>query len=367
LDINLIEKKMDQTIVHTSNIKGLLIPFSVLLLLIIGTYGLNTSSLTSNKMQNFSTLFLSIILEALPFILIGSCISSLIQIFVSEETIEKCIPNNKFIAIIAASLMGFIFPVCECAIVPIVRRLIKKGVPVYVGITFMLSVPIVNPIVLLSTYYAFQDTPYMVLLRGGIGLIAACVIGYLVNLTVKKTDNPLIAFTSTQTHEEHNHHEYQHKHEHSDCGCSHNHRSLKNASLKDYAFEIIDHTAAEFYDVGKLLIFGALLSATFKVFVSRATIGSIGGNSILSIIIMLGLAFVLSLCSEADAFIARTFMGQFTTGSVLGFLILGPMIDIKNLIMLLGTFKRGFVIRLVLYIFGICSTAALLINIIWYA
>lgn len=364
LNLNSTPVKINTITKKQSLFKPLVVFASFLLLIIVIAYMLNSLSLTTNKLQNFITQFLSIILEALPFILIGSFISSLIQIFISEETIEKCIPKNTFIAILTASLMGLIFPVCECVIIPIVRRLIKKGVPVYVGITFMLSVPIVNPIVLLSTYYAFQDAPHMVLLRGGVGLIAACIIGYLISLSIDPNESPLIAFKNTHEHNSCSCSHHNHKHEHSTSSCTHNHCPVENRRYRDYALEVIDHTAAEFYDVGKMLIFGALLSASFKVFISRSVIASIGGNSVLSILIMVLLAFTLSLCSEADAFIARTFMEQFTEGSVLGFLILGPMIDIKNLMMLLGTFKKSFVIRLTLYIFSICSMAALLVNVI---
>ena len=141
--------------------------------------------------NDFSTIFLSIIFEGIPFILIGALASSIIQIFVSEEAIAKIIPKNKFIGVLIASLVGLVFPVCECAIVPITRRLIKKGVPLSIAVTFMLSVPIMNPVVLLSTHYAFMGMSYMVIARAMFGMIGAITIGVLIGVLHK--DSPFKA------------------------------------------------------------------------------------------------------------------------------------------------------------------------------
>ncbi|WP_341465710.1 permease [Clostridium pasteurianum] len=160
----------------------ILLPIGMLLLLIMASLKNQFSLIIQNTIvQSFTTIFLSIILEAIPFIIIGVFISSLIQIFVSEETISKILPKNKFVGIFLAGIIGIVFPVCECAIVPIVRRLLKKGMPLYIGITFMLSVPIINPVVLVSTYYAFLGNPYMVLLRAGIGCTSAMLIGFIIS------------------------------------------------------------------------------------------------------------------------------------------------------------------------------------------
>jgi uncharacterized membrane protein YraQ (UPF0718 family) len=110
---------------------------------------------------NVNTIFLSIILEAIPFILLGVFVSAIIQSFVSENVIRRVLPRNAYLALIPAALLGIIFPICECAIVPVVRRLIKKGMPSHVGVVFMLSAPILNPVVYASTYFAFKSTPYI--------------------------------------------------------------------------------------------------------------------------------------------------------------------------------------------------------------
>ncbi len=296
--------------------------------------------------QNFSTIFISIVLEAMPFIMLGAFISALIQVFVSEKFIEKIIPKNKILGFLGAALMGIIFPVCECAIVPITRRLMKKGVPVGVAITFMLAVPIVNPIVLMSTYYAFYNMSSMVLIRGGFGLLVAIIIGVLMDFSEKENSLPI----------KQNSYELDYK---CYCGCnegsgfSSNHSKLRS---------MLEHTSKELLNISKYLIFGAVISAIFQVAVSKQFTAVIGKHQYYSILAMMALAFILSICSEADAFIARSFLGQFTTGSVAIFLILGPMLDIKNTLMLSGNFKLRLVIKLIVYITVITFCIGYLIN-----
>ncbi|MGH4118402.1 permease [Clostridium sp.] len=358
----------------------------IIIILLLGMYFINNTyiiKLDSRVVNDFATIFLSIILEGIPFILIGALASSIIQIFVSEETITRIIPKNKFLGVFIASLVGLVFPVCECAIVPITRRLIKKGVPLSIAVTFMLSVPIMNPVVLLSTHYAFMGMSYMVIARAMFGMIGAITIGVLIGLLhkdspfkvkkVKRSKNNIIVA-------EHNsgHHIVQNpknikiiknKHSHLEenqagcsCGHDHNHSNAGNRFIRNIQ-DIISHTSAEFYDIGRFFIMGVFLSTCMQVFIPKEFILSIGGGVLSSIIVMMVLAFVLSVCSETDAFIARSFLGQFTTGSILGFLILGPMIDIKNTIMLCGSFKINFVAKLIFLIIAICFILAVIANI----
>lgn len=298
--------------------------------------------------QNFSTIFISIVLEAMPFIMLGSFISALMQEFISEQFIKRIIPKNKFLGFLGAGLIGIVFPVCECAIVPITKRLMKKGVPVGIAVTFMLAVPIVNPIVLLSTYYAFYDRPSIVLIRGGFGLLVAIVIGVLIAISEKGNPSQI----KQDTYE-------------SDstcyCGCEYDKSSAyKHSKLKN----VLGHTSSELLVISKYLIFGAVISSIYQVSVSNKFTSQIGNHPYYSILAMMALAFILSICSEADAFIARSFLGQFTVGSVSAFLILGPMIDIKNTLMLSGNFKMKFVIKLILYITVISFSVGCIINLL---
>lgn len=315
---------------------------ATLVFIILNLLGIRVIKIQQDYFNSFSAVFISIILEAIPFILLGSFISAIIQVFVSESTIQKLIPKNKFIAIITASLLGFLIPICECGIIPVVRRLIKKGVPSYVAITFMLACPIVNPVVILSTYNAFYDMKGMVVLRVGFGLIISILIGVLI--WYLEGDNRVVLDSNNHCH--HNHH----------CGCGHSHHH----SSKIY--EILDHTSHEFLDIGKFLIFGALISAIMQTTSVRTSMLGYSTDSFLSVLTMGIFAYVISLCSEADAFIARTFVSQFTTGSLVTFLILGPMIDIKNTLVLFSSFKKRFAIELILLIFLICLLVGTFIN-----
>lgn len=298
-------------------------------------------------LNTFTVMLLSILFEAMPFVLIGAFISSLIQRFVSEAFIAKIIPQNRFLGLLAASLMGVIFPVCECAIVPIMRRLTKKGVPLHISLTFMLAVPIANPVVLLSTFYAFSGQLEIVFLRGFFGILGAITIGHFAGRMAggtsplkdleNRSDNKAVTQLSLQM-------------------------PSTFQKIKSHTTQIVGHTASEFYDVGKFLIMGATLSAGMQTFVPREAILTLGGGGIASIIVMMTMAFILSLCSEADAFIARTFLGQFTTGSIVGFLIYGPMIDIKNTMMLSGVMRGKFLIKFIALITGVCFVLALLVN-----
>lgn len=313
-----------------------------LIFIILNLLGIRLIKIQQEYFNSFSAVFISIILEAIPFILLGSFISAIIQVFVSESTIQKLIPKNKFIAIFTASLLGFFIPICECGIIPVVRRLIKKGVPSYVAITFMLACPIVNPVVILSTYNAFYDMRGMVLLRIGFGLIVSVLIGILI--WYLEGDNRVILDLNHHNHNDHH------------CGCGHcHHHSSK-------IYDILDHTSHEFLDIGKFLIFGALISAIMQISSVRTSMIGYSTDSFLSVLAMGIFAYVISLCSEADAFIARTFVSQFTAGSLVTFLILGPMIDIKNTLVLFSSFKKRFAIELILLIFLICLLVGTFIN-----
>lgn len=339
------------------NIKKIIIFLFTLGLLFWLSYTIATGEIETaleTKVKGFTLILWSILLEALPFVLLGTIISSLIQVYVSEDTILKILPKNNFIRLIFASCLGLIFPVCECAIIPITRGLIKKGMPVGPAIAFMIATPIVNPVVLLSTYNAFPNMPEMVVYRGVLGFVGAIIIGFLVERGTKnvlKKDSNNISCSCGHDH---------HHHDESSCRSHHHDISKRNglATIK----EVIAHTNIELKSVGAYLIFGAIIATAMQLFISKDLLFSVGGNRGLSVIVMMSLAFVLSLCSEADAFIASTFMLHFSSASVLAFLITGPMIDIKNTMMLFGAFKKRFVIKLIGIILLVCFSLAIIVS-----
>ena len=281
--------------------------------------------------KSFCVLFIGIFIEAVPFILIGALVAGIITTFLTEELIKKVLPSNKLGGAIVASLLGLFFPLCECATVPVTRGLVKKGVPVNVATTFMLAAPIVNPVVMLSTYQAFGGSSKVLILRVGAGVILAIIIGFLLEIlnnghSVLK--DKVLNFTC-------------------ECGCE---ELKKEKSLK----VLIEHIGEELYSIGKYLIIGSILASLFQVVIPGDIINRLAVNKLLAVVVMMSLAYLLSLCSEADAFVARSFLIQFSLGPVIAFLILGPMLDLKNNLMLFSGFKKRYVFTLMFLVFTFC-------------
>ena len=295
-----------------------------------------------SKFESWMWSYLGIIVEALPFLLIGAVLSALIQIYVSDELIKKIIPKNSIIAYFIAAISGILFPVCECAIVPITRSLIKKGLPIGVGITFMLAVPIVNPVVIMSTYYAFPNDINIVIYRTIGGVIGALIVGIIVGFIYDKKKNIEVLKSEEVTL-------------YCDCCTFSNNYYI---SLKGKIKNLILNASNEFLNISVYFIFGALLSSIFVVFLQDSLINNMTSGKIVGIGIMMLLGFLLSLCSEADAFVAKGFMDNFGVAGVIAFLILGPMMDLKNLILSFGFFKKRFVLQsfliICIVVIGIC-------------
>ncbi|MDQ0231128.1 permease [Metabacillus malikii] len=269
-----------------------------------------------------NTMFLSILLEAIPFILLGVFVSALIQTFVSEDFIKRVLPKNAVFALLPAALLGAVFPICECAIVPIVRRLIKKGMPLHLGVVFLVGAPILNPVVFASTYYAFGSNLEIVYTRMGLAFVLSIVVGFIIYLIFKNKGQLKVSketFAGEIVVKEEG--------------------SRKQSKFKATLF----HASDEFFEMGKFLIFGAFIASLFQTFLDRSFLTEIGMSEWLSPAIMMGFGYILSLCSEADAFVAASFGGTFSTGSLVAFLVYGPMLDLKNTIMLFAFFRAKFV------------------------
>jgi len=305
------------------------------------------------------TIFQSVLLEALPFVLIGVLVSALIEVFISQDLIHRFLPKNRLISLVAACLLGLLFPLCECGIVPVVRRLIKKGVPLSAGIAFMLATPIINPVVITSTAMAFAHRPQMVAQRLLGGFLVALTVGLVLELVYRgrKVDRVLLPPDKSHGHDHgHDHHDHDHAHDHghteeherghSHAGHEHAHH-CRRAALFPKLATTLSHATDEFFTTGRYLIIGAFLAAALQSLLSHQVLDALGQSQVGSRFSMMGLAYGLSLCSEADAFVASTFTHSFLPGAVLAFLLFGPMIDIKNTLMLLGNFSARFVILLV--------------------
>jgi uncharacterized membrane protein YraQ (UPF0718 family) len=298
--------------------------------------------------KNISIIFTSIFFESLPFLLLGSLISSIIETYVSNETMAKIIPKNKILGSIVGIFLGFFLPACDCAVIPVSKRLLKKKVPVNVAISFMLASPIINPVVLLSTYNAFYKTnPKIFWYRLLLGIIIALLIGTIMGIIFGGKD----VINNNIDDEECEH-----------CHCHHHekHHSFKN----DY-LSICKHTAYDLFEVVKYLMFGALIASLVQVLLPRNILMLFNNNQILSILVLMLFAYLISLCSTSDSFVGKSLLSTFSTTSIMAYLLLGPMIDIKNTVVLFGNYKKSFVITLITLIFVVIFiTSVLVVNIL---
>ncbi|MBL8147758.1 MAG: permease [Anaerolineae bacterium] len=287
----------------------------------------------------FSTRFLGILIEALPFLLLGAITSGLIDSFVLPEDIARLMPRNPVLATLFGTGMGIFFPVCECGVVPVVRRLYTKGLPLSVGVAFLLAAPVINPIVLASTYAAFGFGPVLIG-RVAITAAVALITGLLFSVAARTKDalRPDVAALVP----------------------------VAGGSAEASADDIIPLTpvihrpsfghgmrhamtaaTGDFFDMGRYLVIGSALAAAMQTFIPQDTLTALGSGPVLSVLVLQLLAFVISVCSTVDAFLALSFVGTFTPGSIMAFLTFGPMVDIKSTMMFLGVYKPKAVLFLI--------------------
>ncbi len=272
-------------------------------------------------------IFLSIIIEALPFVFLGAILSGFIEVYVTPNRVQTFLPKNKLLRILFGTLAGLIFPSCECGIVPIITRFIEKKVPSYTAIPFLVTAPIINPVVLFATYSAFGNSWRYVFLRFIGAILVATIMGILLGFVV---DDHILKPHKKVTN----------RHEHSDD-------SSQSLTGFKKLFAALAHAVDEFFDTGRYLVFGALVAASMQIYVPTRVLTSISQNPLIAILLMMLLAFILSLCSEADAFIGASLLSTFGMAPVLAFLLFGPLVDIKNLLMMGHAFKTRFIVTFV--------------------
>jgi uncharacterized protein len=280
-----------------------------------------------DEIETFVLIFSSIVVEALPFILLGALVSAAIAVYVPNRWFERIAALPVALQVPGAALGGLAFPVCECGSVPVARRLILRGVHPAAGIAFMLSAPVMNPIVLASTWVAYSGRGLgleMVLGRAGFGLVLAALIGLVVGRVGAK------ALLRPRVQDEHAHH----GHDHGD----------ERAPRRE---QFLEHLATDFLFMGKFIVLGAGLAAVMQTLIPQSIVSGVADSTLLAPLALMGLAFMLSLCSEADAFVGVSFTA-FTPGSQLAFLVLGPMVDTKLALLYGATFRRRFALRVAL-------------------
>jgi uncharacterized membrane protein YraQ (UPF0718 family) len=295
------------------------------------------------SIKNLALFFVSIVLEAFPFMLLGSLVSGFVEEFVRKDRLASILPKRAFLTTVLAALAGIVFPVCECAIVPVVRRFLKKGVPLGAAIAYLLAGPIVNPVVAASTGVAYRGTGgfgwEMVAARLSVGFVVAVVAGTILGRLGSKALAPGLSGG------------HEHAHDHGP------------ADFVTRLFRAIRHGADEFLDVGQYLVLGAFVAALLQVFIPRATFVDLASTPLLAVVGMMGLAVVLNLCSEADAFVAASFRTHLPMTAQLGFLVLGPMLDLKLIAMYLGVFRKRAILAIVTVVFllVLAATVALML------
>ena len=281
--------------------------------------------------RTFALVFGSIVLEALPFMLVGSLVGGLIEVFVSRERLLRHLPRGPLALTCAAAALGLVFPVCECAVVPVVRRLTRKGLPLSAAVAYLLGGPIVNPIVGASTYLAYAGDWRVVALRLGAGFAIAAGVGWLMGQLFARRSALLANHAG---------------HGHGDgcgCGCGHDHaheQSHGGHGLGARLGAALRHASDDFTAVAHYLILGAAIAAFAQTVVERRAVLELAAIPFLPAAAMMALAILLNLCSEADAFIGASFRGLVPLHAQMAFLLTGPMFDLKLLLMYRTLFTR---------------------------
>ncbi|OLN25587.1 putative permease [Desulfovibrio sp. DV] len=302
-----------------------------------------------HNLDLFAQATLSIVLEAIPFLLLGSVASGLVEAFVPKDRLERLLPKGRLASTLVGLGIGALTPCCECGVVYLARRLIGKGVPPGAAVAFMLAAPVINPVSILATLVAFRGDPTMALWRCALVIVAGLAVGYWAG--GKKAATLLLPVLSPPPA----------------CGCGHDHGpdhvhaaaptvpgspfgSLADAvplaavlpGPGEKIASAMHHAMADFLDMAKVLILGSMVAAAFKAYVPVTVVMAMENDLALAIPGMMGLAVVLSLCSQADAFVAASF-STFPQAAKLAFLALGPMLDLKLMLM----WRQVFTPRLV--------------------
>ena len=266
----------------------------------------------SPALQAGATVFVSIVVQATPFLVLGVLLSAAIAAFVPVGFWQRALPKNDALAVPVAGIAGVVLPGCECASVPVAGSLMSRGVAPAAALAFLLSAPAINPIVLVSTWVAFPGQPMMAVARFAASLITSVLMGWLW-MRFGRTDwiriprrDHLVGHSNWQT------------------------------------FRLT--ATHDFLHAGGFLVVGGVTAAVLNVAVPPSVIDSLADHALLSVLFMALLAVVLCICSEADAFVAAS-LSQFSLTARLAFLVVGPMVDLKLVALQTGIFGRRFASR----------------------
>jgi uncharacterized membrane protein YraQ (UPF0718 family) len=279
--------------------------------------------------QSWSTIFVAISVQALPFLVLGVVVSGAIAAFVPPAVLARLLPRQPVLAVPVAAMAGVALPGCECGSVPIAGRLVARGVPASAAVTFLLAAPAVNPVVIVATAVAFPGRPAVVLARFLASLLAACTVGLV--WVWRGRDE----WVDKARHRDHTH----------------------GSKLATFV-ETAQH---DFLHAGGFLVLGAATAAGLQTVVPRSVLDDVGGRGLLGVLALATLAVVLAICSEADAFVAAS-LTQFSLTARLAFMVVGPMVDVKLVALQAGTFGRRFTSFFAPLTFVVCVGSALVVG-----
>ncbi len=289
--------------------------------------------------------FTSIIYEALPFIVLGVLIAGLLEEFVPQQAIAKVIPGNRVLAIGLGCILGLVFPMCECGIIVVMKRLLRKGLPLSVCVAYMLAGPVINGIVMMSTFVAFNPPdsrdyilggPYFVVAwRVGLAYLVASVTGLIVNWQARTHGKELLNPDVTRGLK--------------DPGAEVEDRAFTRRSWGERLNNITQTALHDFVDILAFLVLGAILAAGGKFVLSQGNFQQfVEATPPIAILMMMLIAVLFCLCSEADAFVAANFPPFWPPASKLAFLVLGPMLDLKLILMYTRVFRSRLILTVIL-------------------
>ena len=290
----------------------------------------------SAEAANFGIVFASLLIEAVPFVLLGAVVSAAIEVAIPARFFERMTAVAEPLQLPVAGLAGLAFPVCECGSVPVARRLIAKGLTPSAAVTFMLAAPVLNPIVIASTIVAYGGRASfwpIVVGRISLGLVVAMAVGWVVG---RRAPSELVRPRPGA-----------HSHEH-----------------RGRAESFFEHLTGDFMFMGRYLILGAAIAAGLQTLVPQSSLSSLAALPVINLVAMMALAFVLSLCSESDAFVAASFV-QFGVGAQLAFLVFGPMVDTKLSVLYSGTFSRAFSRTVVVVVTAVTLAGSLWVEVLF--
>ena len=287
-----------------------------------------------DRLQDWITLSLSVMIEALPFVMLGICIAIIVQVWLPAERLLTYLPQQPLLRRACLSLLGIALPVCECGNVPLARGLLAKGLTPSESLVFLLAAPILNPVTIITTQQAFAGDMTILWARVLGGFAIANLIGWVY---ARRPAEELLTNTFVAS-----------------CQADHVQQSKRVASLAIFRREVQAMLPA--------LVAGAGLAGLVQVLVSREVLVSLGSQPVWSVIAMVALAFIVSICSNVDAFFALAFRQTFMTGALVSFLTFGPMIDIKMLSLLRTTYRPNVLFQ-VSALVGLASiTLGLVVN-----